>query len=150
LQPSESVASQLQNLESQLFGPFTATPIQGANGRAVWSQLCSANSAVPGFPRNPGEGFICYIIRMMSTLLAQFNTVQYSNRFLLPMAYSIPQLQAVPTVNTIPFGAIVSVIGAINPGEESRYQLQAGSLPSTPPAYFPPNDNPNAHWMLVA
>lgn len=168
LQPTESVPSQLNNLEQSLFGTFTVTPIPGQGGRAVWSGQCSANSIVPGYAMNPGEGFICYIIRIMTVILGQVNAAitaanaataaanaaaaafGHVTNISFPLAYSVAQLQSVPTVGIIPLGAIVKVMSAINSGQLNEYQLQAGALPSNPPSYFPPNDNPNAHWMLVS
>lgn len=62
---TESVASQNQNLVDSLFGMFTKTV---TNGVAVWSGLCDPNAEIPSFPRNEGEGFICYIIRILPFL----------------------------------------------------------------------------------
>jgi len=64
LPQQESVASQLDNLSLNLFGLFTVT-IQ--NGRGVWSGLCSTNSSIPFFARNANEGFLCYILRYLTT-----------------------------------------------------------------------------------
>jgi len=64
LPQQESVASQLENLSTKLFGPFTRT-IQ--NGRGIWTGLCSITSAIPGFARSDNEGFICYILRYLTT-----------------------------------------------------------------------------------
>lgn len=62
----ESLASQLQNLTFQLFGNFTKTI---TNGRAVWSAVCSAESAgLSCNPRTTDEGLLCYILRLMAGL----------------------------------------------------------------------------------
>lgn len=145
LQPQESVTSQLQNLISTLFGSVNIQFVPGGGGRAVWSGVCAAQTEVTGIPQNPGEGLLCYIIRALSIVNGA-----YATKYSFPAAYSVAQLQALQTVNSIPLGAIISTIGCTTPGAENRYQLQAGSLPSNPPYYFPPNDNSNAHWMLVA
>jgi hypothetical protein len=64
LAPQEPVSSQLENLSYNLFGPFQ---VQIVNNRGIWAGLCSLNSVIAGFPRNVGEGFICYILRYLST-----------------------------------------------------------------------------------
>lgn len=62
----ESQASALQNLEQNLFGTFTKTIV---NGRAVWTQVCDSESTgLSCNPRSDGEGFICYILRLMDGL----------------------------------------------------------------------------------
>lgn len=144
MQPQESVSSQLQNLELSLFGPFTATPVSGQPGRATWSNQCSANSAIPGFARNAGEGLICYILRFMAVVSPQ---IQFQYRF--PVAYNESQFRAMPTVNAIPAGAIVTTIGITAPGVANTFQLQAGISEDNFPYYFSPNDNSNVHWTLI-
>lgn len=63
---TESVASQLQNLITTLLGTFTVTVV---NGRAVWSAPCSAATAgLSCFPILPGEGFVCYFLRILTTI----------------------------------------------------------------------------------
>lgn len=61
----ESIASQLANLELNLFGAFTKTIV---NGRAVWTALCNTSGSIPAVPRAGTEGFICYITRLMSLI----------------------------------------------------------------------------------
>lgn len=62
---SESVPSQLENLILSLLGSFTKTVTDGV---ATWSAVCDPNAEIPSFPRLPGEGFICYIIRILPAL----------------------------------------------------------------------------------
>lgn len=61
LNENESVASQLSNLVSNLFGTLTKTI---TNGRAVWSQACTPDDSLDAFPRTSGEGLICYLLRI--------------------------------------------------------------------------------------
>lgn len=58
----ESLASQVSNLTTSLFGAFQKTIV---NGRTVWTTVCDPNANVPGFPRIAGEGFICYLLRIV-------------------------------------------------------------------------------------
>jgi hypothetical protein len=64
----ESVPSLIDNLVYALYGTITKTVV---NGRVVWDIPCdpSADPAtIDGFPRLPGEGLLCYIIRYFDTL----------------------------------------------------------------------------------
>lgn len=67
--PTESVASQLNNLIISLFGELTKTI---TNGRAVWSTPCSTNESIDGFPRNAGEGAMCYLLRIFAEYFTPF------------------------------------------------------------------------------
>lgn len=58
----ESVASQLSNLIAQLLGTFTKTTV---NGRSTWSAVCSPTQEISGYPKLDGEGFICYLLRII-------------------------------------------------------------------------------------
>ena len=64
----ESVPSLIDNLVLALYGTITKSVV---NGRVVWNIPCdpSADPAtIDGFPRLPGEGLLCYIIRYFDTL----------------------------------------------------------------------------------
>lgn len=62
----ESVASMINNLTLSLFGEFTKTIV---NGRTVWENLCDPDTIqLSCFPRNEGEGFICYFQRWIGEL----------------------------------------------------------------------------------
>lgn len=63
LNEQESIASQMTNLISNLLGTLTKTI---TNGRAVWSQPCDVYASLTAFPRNSGEGLICYLLRIFS------------------------------------------------------------------------------------
>lgn len=63
---TEGLASAITNLQTNLFGDFTITVV---NGRGVWTQICSPNSAgLTCFPRGTTEGFICYILRILASI----------------------------------------------------------------------------------
>jgi hypothetical protein len=59
---NEPVSSALQNFEESFFGDFTKTVV---NGQIVWNLPCDLEGGIPGYPRLPGEGVACYIIRLM-------------------------------------------------------------------------------------
>ena len=71
----ESVPSLIDNLVAALYGGFY-DPATGANSggvvksvvndRVVWQTPCnpSMTNYVPGIPPNPGEGMLCYIMRV--------------------------------------------------------------------------------------
>jgi hypothetical protein len=61
----ESIASSLDNLVLNLFGLVTKTIV---NGRATWTIPCALTNAILNHPQNVGEGFICYILRLMATM----------------------------------------------------------------------------------
>jgi hypothetical protein len=64
----ESVPSLIDNLVLALYGTITKSVV---NGRVVWNIPCdpSADPAtIVDFPRLPGEGLLCYIIRYFDTL----------------------------------------------------------------------------------
>jgi len=64
----ESVPSLIDNLVYALYGTITKSVV---NGRVTWNIPCdpSADPAtIDGFPRLPGEGLLCYIIRYFDTL----------------------------------------------------------------------------------
>lgn len=65
---SESVPSLIDNLVFALYGTINKSIV---NGRVVWDIPCdpSADPAtIVDFPRLPGEGLLCYIIRYFDTL----------------------------------------------------------------------------------
>jgi hypothetical protein len=76
---SESVPSLISNLVYALYGTIEKSV---SNGRVVWNIPCdpSADPAtIDGFPRLPGEGLLCYIIRYFDTLApALLNVVTIS------------------------------------------------------------------------
>lgn len=74
---NESVPSLIDNLVTALYGSITKTVI---NKRVVWNIPCDpANtpSTILGVPRNPGEGLLCYIIRVFNTP----SSIQYTGNF---------------------------------------------------------------------
>lgn len=120
LPQQESVSSQLQNLAANLFGPFQVTIV---NGRGIWSSLCSVLSVVPGYPKNPGEGQICYIIRVLSSI-----ALGNGNGYFTAYVNSLAQLVAIPTAaGQVNLGGIIPVMNLINPGQLTFVQLQPGN-----------------------
>lgn len=70
---NESVTSQLNNLVLNLFGNVTKTVVKG---RVVWTLPCDyANFGIPGYPRNEGEGVLCYILRIFAATFPNFPLV---------------------------------------------------------------------------
>lgn len=72
LNENESVNSQLTNLVTNLFGTLTKTV---TNGRAVWAQPCDAYDSLTNFPRNDGEGLMCYFLRIFTSYYAAFKGI---------------------------------------------------------------------------
>lgn len=58
----ESVASQLDNFIAAFFGSITKTCV---NNEVVWSLPCDLDAGIEGFPRLPGEGIACYLLRVL-------------------------------------------------------------------------------------
>lgn len=141
LPQQESVGSQMQNLETALFGAFT---INIVNGRGVWSQTCTGSSPIPGYTQNAGEGYICFLLRVMNSIRQAPQTIAY--------ATSIAQAQAIPTLNILGAGALLSIMNAVNPGQLSVYQYNtSASRPAaSSPAIFYPTDNSQGYFTIVS
>ena len=64
----ESVPSLIDNLVYALYGEIAKSVV---NGRVVWNIPCDPTddpATIVDFPRLPGEGLLCYIIRYFDTL----------------------------------------------------------------------------------
>lgn len=64
----ESVPSLIDNLVNALYGTINKTVV---DGRVVWDIPCDPSddpATIDGFPRLPGEGLLCYIIRYFDVL----------------------------------------------------------------------------------
>ena len=64
----ESVPSLISNLVNALYGEITKSVV---DGRVVWNIPCDPAddpATIVDFPRLPGEGLLCYIIRYFDTL----------------------------------------------------------------------------------
>jgi hypothetical protein len=64
----ESVPSLISNLVYALYGTIEKS---ASNGRVVWNIPCDPSAdpvTIDGFPREEGEGLLCYIIRYFDTL----------------------------------------------------------------------------------
>lgn len=67
----ESVPSLIDNLVTALYGDITKSVV---NGKIVWNIPCDPNNTaeVPGIPRLPGEGLLCYLIRCFDNFNAKY------------------------------------------------------------------------------
>lgn len=68
---------------------------------------------------------------------------------IVPFATSIAAAKAKPSAS-VGVGNFVQILGAVNPGQLSTYQLQNGTPTQASPAQFQPNDNPNLVYTLVS
>jgi len=124
----ESVPSLIDNLVYALYGTITKTVV---NGRVVWNIPCdpSADPAtIDGFPRLPGEGLLCYIIRYFNFIVligdqpkgGGTDRLFYENDIAMTSNYTITSgknaMSAGPiTVNpgvvlTIPAGSVYTIV----------------------------------------
>lgn len=106
---NESVASQLTNFETAFFGSITKSCV---NGEVVWSLPCDLDAGIPGFPRLPGEGIACYLLRVVPLLPAG--------------ALSFLQLTDTPNSYAGQAGKVVTVNGA-ETGLEFTVPASAGA-----------------------
>jgi hypothetical protein len=91
----ESVASQLTNLRAALLGPVAVTV---TNGRGVWGEQCSPNSGgIPGYPRQSGEGWVCYIMRVLMAIVG------------IDVGFQVETTDATPTIIGSPANLLVPV-----------------------------------------
>ena len=58
---NEPTSSALNNFIASFFGILTKTCV---DGNVVWTLPCDLEGGIPGFPRIPGEGIACYLVRM--------------------------------------------------------------------------------------
>lgn len=99
LNENESVASQLNNLVTNLFGTLTKTI---SKGRAVWTQPCDAYDSIPAFARGADEGLICYLLRIFTDYFTPFKGTwsalvsYYKNDIVASSPYLYKALQDVP------------------------------------------------------
>lgn len=141
LPQQESTASQLQNLANKLFGPFQVALV---NGRGIWTGLCSALSTVPGYPQNAGEGMICYLIRVITSLIQGSG-----GGFFTTYLNSEANLLALPTANgQKPVNAVVPVMNLITLGQLAFVQLIAGGGGTWIPNDYNAVTN-NVSWVQV-
>ena len=80
----ESVPSLIDNLVEVLYGGFYNPTTQTGyitksvqNGRVVWNIPCDPNntSEIQQIPRNPGEGLLCYLIRVFNSIASIENNL---------------------------------------------------------------------------
>jgi len=70
---SESVPSLINNLTYSLYGTITKSIV---NSQIVWTTPCDPNSTatINGFPRNNGEGLLCYLLRYFNYIATNGTT----------------------------------------------------------------------------
>ena len=78
----ESVPSLIDNLVTALYGEIEKDV---SSGKVVWNIPCDPNNTaqINNFPRNTGEGLMCYLIRF-------FNTPVINNPTIIPVASANP------------------------------------------------------------
>jgi hypothetical protein len=92
---SESVPSLISNLILALYGEITKSVV---DGRVVWDIPCDPSDnpvTIDGFPRLPGEGLLCYIIRYFDDLapvLLDAVTISGAQTILGQKTFTLPVL----------------------------------------------------------
>jgi len=92
---SESVPSLISNLVLALYGEITKSVV---DGRVVWNIPCDPTDnpvTIDGFPRLPGEGLLCYIIRYFDDLapvLLDAVTISGAQTILGQKTFTLPVL----------------------------------------------------------
>lgn len=66
---NEALESQLNNLITFLIGVLTKSC--GPNNEVIWSLPCDLDGAepIPGYPITPGQGFLCYLISVITVII---------------------------------------------------------------------------------
>jgi hypothetical protein len=91
----ESVPSLIDNLVYALYGTITKTV---SNGRVIWNIPCDPSDnpvTIDGFPRLPGEGLLCYIIRYfddLAPILLDAVTISGAQTILGQKTFTLPVL----------------------------------------------------------
>ena len=91
----ESVPSLIANLVYALYGTINKSVV---NGRVVWDIPCDPSAdpvTIVDFPRLPGEGLLCYIIRYFDTLapaLLDVVTISGTQTILGQKTFTLPVL----------------------------------------------------------
>jgi hypothetical protein len=137
----ESVPSLIDNLVTALYGSFY-NPQTGTgfitksvvNGRVVWNIACDPQNNpadVPTIPRLPGEGTLCYLLRIFELTVPQYalGVPQGGLRWSLAGNDVATTLSLTGAVSTSTTAYIVSVGGVIQ--DPSSYTLNTASLPYT-------------------
>jgi hypothetical protein len=92
---SESVPSLISNLILALYGEITKSVV---NGRVIWNIPCDPTDnpvTIDGFPRLPGEGLLCYIIRYfddLAPILLDAVTISGAQTILGQKTFTLPVL----------------------------------------------------------
>lgn len=92
---SESVPSLISNLILALYGEITKSVV---DGRVVWNIPCDPTDnpvTIDGFPRLPGEGLLCYIIRYfddLAPILLDAVTISGAQTILGQKTFTLPVL----------------------------------------------------------
>lgn len=71
----EAVASEINNLIEELFGSITKNY---SNGRVTWNVQCAATQQFANTPIEDGEGYICYLLRVLGVIGVSAVTAPHS------------------------------------------------------------------------
>lgn len=99
----ESMASLMDNLIFNLFGEIIRNIRD--DGTAEWNTPCDPLTEFPGYPRFPSEGFVCYLIRIMSAV-----RIRYRGTYSVSETYSLNDVVSGPDGNSL-YWAIVDSQG---------------------------------------
>jgi len=107
---NESVSSQLNNFVNAFFGSVSKSCV---NNQVTWNLPCNLNDGVPGFPRNPGEGIACYLIRYAQSITYPpfANTVYVDKNYLQLQALGYPAYATVQEA----YDAVSALASITNP-----------------------------------
>ena len=143
---AESVPSLISNLTYALYGTITKSVV---NGQIIWTTQCdpSSTATINGFPRNDGEGLLCYLLRFFNYIgVNTITPVNFSGQLFgdvtgTQVATSVVKVNggSLPTLATVvgtdPSGKIVnnttlipSIPRSINNVTISTYTFTSGDL----------------------
>jgi hypothetical protein len=123
----ESVPSLIDNLVAALYGgfydPTTNTGYITKNlqhGRYTWNIPCDPNNtaSIPNYPRQPGEGLLCYILRVFASIPGNSGTTVGLNFLHLanPNAIRYPRIDADNSVVSLTAAQLAQDLGISNGG----------------------------------
>ena len=110
----ESVPSMISNLAYALYGDIQS---DATSGKVEWIIPCDPNSTaeIPGYPRDDGEGLMCYLIRVFTAIAsiqafsvqsaksAAYTLVFTDANSLIPMSLTASAQITIPINDNVPF-----------------------------------------------